>query len=118
MKKNPDEITGSKASNLQRLVRCVWHLGWDLGWQYWRLQNACMVDPGLALRIAEMADQDAEMYRRAAAEARDVDSWESCTRAAEANELWAARVRECHADYSANDNNPATGSTPDDHAHS
>lgn len=103
MKKNPDEITCSKASNLQRLVRCIWHLGWDLGWRYWRLQNAAMVDPSLALRIAEMSESDARMYRRAAAEARDVDSWESCTRAAEANETWAARVRECHAEYSAND---------------
>ncbi len=74
-----------------------------MGWRYWRLQNACMVDPGLALRIAEMAESDGRVYRRAAAEARDVDSWESCTRAAESNELWAARVRECHALYSAND---------------
>ena len=96
------EKTESKTQRMLRLVRCARCLGWDLGWRYWRLQNACMVDPGLALRIAETAESDARMYRLGAAEAQDVDSWESCTRAAEANETWALRVRECHAAYSAN----------------
>jgi hypothetical protein len=68
-----------------------------------------MGDPGLALRVAESAEKHAAHYRRAAAETFDLDLWESYTKAAEANELWAARVRECHAEYSVNENSPHAG---------
>lgn len=92
-----------RAVPLKRLVRCLWHLGWDLGWRYWRLQNACIADPSLALRIAEVAEKEAVMYRDQAAAATDVEWWASCTKAAEYSESWAALVRKCHAEYSAND---------------
>jgi hypothetical protein len=99
----------SKTNRMRRLARCIRWLGWELGWRYWRLQTACMGDPGLALRVAESAEKHAAHYRRAAAETFDLDLWESYTKAAEANELWAARVRECHAEYSVNENSPHAG---------
>ena len=91
-----------RAVPLQRLVRCLWHLGWELGWKYWRLQNACIVDPSLALRIAEDAERLAEGSRAQAARATTVEWWATCTRDAEHYESWAALVRKCHAEYSAN----------------
>ena len=87
---------------LARLVRCLWALGWNLGWRYWRLENACFVDASLARRIAEDAEQMAKQYRSQAVNAKTEEWWTLATRRAECHESWAKLVRKCHAEYSAN----------------
>lgn len=84
---------------LPRLLNCVRHLGFNKGFRYWRLQNACLVDPGLALRIASAAEREAVLCYQQAASSYDLKLWEHYTQKAECFESWAALVRRCHAEH-------------------
>lgn len=89
-------------TDLKRLFRCIWHLGFNLGIRYWKLQNACLVDPSLALRIAEESERQAAQYRKSARSMSDVATWKWFTDGADAFESWAKLVRKCHAGFVAN----------------
>lgn len=37
---------------MRRLLRAVWHLGFTLGWRYWRIENRCIANPELVRKWA------------------------------------------------------------------
>lgn len=87
---------------MRRFVRCIRVLGPVTGWRYWKLQNACLEDLGLAIRIAEESERQAKVYRAQAAKANDVDWFKTSIATAEFYESWAVLVRRRHAEFTAN----------------
>jgi hypothetical protein len=87
---------------VRRLARCIRVLGPVTGWRYWKLQNACLKDLGLAIRIAEESERLAKVYRAQAAKANDVDWFKTSTTTAELYESWAVLTRRCHSEFTKN----------------
>lgn len=43
-----------------RLLKNIRALGWNLGWRYWRIENAANKHPELCLEWADAAEKEAE----------------------------------------------------------
>jgi hypothetical protein len=41
------------------LLRCVWHLGFNKGWRYWKISRLCRIVPGFALQWADALETEA-----------------------------------------------------------
>jgi hypothetical protein len=73
---------------LIRLVQCVRSLGLRNGLRYWRLQNAAINDPNVALFWAHEARRRAKKLRKSGQVSE-----------AEAFEKWAKGLKRTHRDY-------------------
>jgi hypothetical protein len=74
-----------------RLVRCVRALGLNKGVRYWRIENACIACPALALQWADALESEALSH-----EANGVTQYAPSLRG------FAADIRRHHALYTAN----------------
>ena len=52
-------LTVTKSMNL---LRCIWHLGWNRGWRYWRIDQLCRKVPGFALQWAASMEAEADSH--------------------------------------------------------
>lgn len=47
---------------LIRLFDCIYHLGWKIGFKYWRVGNLAEKRPEIALEIAESLEKNSEEW--------------------------------------------------------
>jgi len=77
--------------NILDLFNCIYHLGFTLGWDYWRLNNLIKKDAAVLERWIERLELEANMYEaeechKIAAFMRD---WiEKCKQSKKEHEKW------------------------------
>lgn len=50
-----------KNTKIFRLAECVYHLGFNFGYRWWKFQNSINQDPKILLRVALRMDGEAEV---------------------------------------------------------
>lgn len=47
---------------MKKLFRCLWHLGLNRGWRYWKIQRLCERDPSFASAWADSLESEAASH--------------------------------------------------------